>query len=102
MHPLVPPGRGSGHAAQPARRAAARLISARPAGAPAAVSLRSGPRGGAGLSGCPCALVAQGRRLFETKDIMAKVAASSLRKGNVVDVDGRLYVVLSAQSIHPG
>ena len=33
---------------------------------------------------------------------MAKVAASSLRKGNVVDVDGRLYVVLSAQSIHPG
>jgi elongation factor P len=33
---------------------------------------------------------------------MAKVTASSLRKGNVVEVGGRLYVVLSAQSIHPG
>ena len=31
-----------------------------------------------------------------------KVAASSLRKGNVVDVDGRLYVILSAENIHPG
>ena len=31
-----------------------------------------------------------------------KVSASSLRKGNVVDLDGKLYVVLSAQNIHPG
>jgi elongation factor P len=31
-----------------------------------------------------------------------KVQASSLRKGNVVDLDGKLYVVLSAQNIHPG
>ena len=31
-----------------------------------------------------------------------KVAASSLRKGNVVDIDSRLYVVLSAENIHPG
>jgi elongation factor P len=31
-----------------------------------------------------------------------KVAASSLRKGSVVDLDGRLYVVLTAQNIHPG
>jgi len=31
-----------------------------------------------------------------------KVAASSLRKGSVVDMDGRLYVVLSAENIHPG
>lgn len=31
-----------------------------------------------------------------------KVAASSLRKGSVLDMDGRLYVVLSAQNIHPG
>jgi elongation factor P len=31
-----------------------------------------------------------------------KVAASSLRKGSVVDMDGKLYVVLSAQNIHPG
>jgi len=31
-----------------------------------------------------------------------KVIASSLRKGNVVDLDGRLYVVLTAQNFHPG
>lgn len=31
-----------------------------------------------------------------------KVAASSLRKGAVVDLDGKLYVVLSAENIHPG
>jgi elongation factor P len=31
-----------------------------------------------------------------------KVIASSLRKGNIVEVDGRLYVILSAENIHPG
>ena len=31
-----------------------------------------------------------------------KVAASSLRKGNVVDIDTKLYVVLKAENIHPG
>ncbi len=31
-----------------------------------------------------------------------KVIASSLRKGNVVELDGRLYVVLTAQNFHPG
>jgi elongation factor P len=31
-----------------------------------------------------------------------KVIASTLRKGNIVDMDGRLYVVLTAQNIHPG
>ena len=31
-----------------------------------------------------------------------KVIASSLRKGNVVDVDGRLYVVLNAETYRPG
>ncbi len=31
-----------------------------------------------------------------------KVIASSLRKGNVVDMDGKLYVVLSATNFHPG
>jgi elongation factor P len=35
-------------------------------------------------------------------DIMPKVLASSLRKGNVVEVGGKLYVVLTAQNIHPG
>jgi len=31
-----------------------------------------------------------------------KVIASSIRKGNVIDQDGKLYVVLSAENIHPG
>jgi len=33
---------------------------------------------------------------------VTKVAASSLRKGSVVDMDGKLYVVLNAENIHPG
>ncbi|MFN3642200.1 MAG: elongation factor P [Gemmobacter sp.] len=33
---------------------------------------------------------------------VVKVIASTLRKGNVVDMDGKLYVVLQAQNIHPG
>ncbi len=33
---------------------------------------------------------------------MVKVIASSLRKGNVVDIDDKLYVILSAENIHPG
>ena len=33
---------------------------------------------------------------------MTKVAASSLKKGSVVDKDGKLYVVLKAENIHPG
>jgi elongation factor P len=33
---------------------------------------------------------------------MPKVIASSLRKGSVVDIDGKLYVVLNAENIHPG
>jgi elongation factor P len=31
-----------------------------------------------------------------------RVAASSLRKGSVVDIDGKLYVILTAENIHPG
>lgn len=31
-----------------------------------------------------------------------RVIASSLRKGNVVDLDGKLYVVLKAENFHPG
>ncbi|MCU0908186.1 MAG: elongation factor P [Rhodobacteraceae bacterium] len=31
-----------------------------------------------------------------------KTIASQLRKGNVVDMDGHLYVVLTAQNFHPG
>ena len=33
---------------------------------------------------------------------MVKVIASSLRKGNVVEQEGKLYVVLTAENIHPG
>lgn len=33
---------------------------------------------------------------------MVKVIASSLRKGNVVEMDGRLYAVLKAENFHPG
>ncbi len=31
-----------------------------------------------------------------------KVIASSVRKGNILDIDGKLYVVLTATSFHPG
>ncbi len=31
-----------------------------------------------------------------------KVQASSLRQGNVVEVDGKLYAILRAENIHPG
>ncbi|ABD07658.1 translation elongation factor P (EF-P) [Rhodopseudomonas palustris HaA2] len=31
-----------------------------------------------------------------------RVIASSIRKGNVLEQDGKLYVVLSAENIHPG
>jgi len=31
-----------------------------------------------------------------------KVIASSLRKGNVIDLEGKLYVVLTATNFHPG
>lgn len=33
---------------------------------------------------------------------MVKIIASSVRKGNVLDLDGRLAVVISAENIHPG
>ena len=31
-----------------------------------------------------------------------KVIASSIRKGNIIEQDGKLYVVLSAENSHPG
>ena len=33
---------------------------------------------------------------------MVKVIASAVRKGNVIDLDGKLYVVLKAESFRPG
>jgi elongation factor P len=47
----------------------------------------------------------RGAALFRAKisGISAlKVIASSIRKGNVIEQDGKLYVVLSAENIHPG
>ncbi|HLH97891.1 MAG TPA: elongation factor P [Xanthobacteraceae bacterium] len=31
-----------------------------------------------------------------------KVIASSVRKGNILEIDGKLYAVLTAENIHPG
>ena len=33
---------------------------------------------------------------------MVGVIASSVRKGNVIEKDGKLYIVLTAENIHPG
>jgi elongation factor P len=37
-----------------------------------------------------------------TIEASLKIIASQVRKGNVLDVDGQLYVVLSAENFHPG
>ena len=39
---------------------------------------------------------------MRTEDRRGKVIASSVRKGNVLDIDGKLCVVLNAENIHPG
>jgi elongation factor P len=36
------------------------------------------------------------------RTVIVKVIASSLRKGNIVDLDGKLYVVLTSENFHPG
>lgn len=36
------------------------------------------------------------------KDIPVKVAASTLRKGNVIEIDDKLFVIITAENIHPG
>ncbi|NWH09333.1 MAG: elongation factor P [Alphaproteobacteria bacterium] len=33
---------------------------------------------------------------------MVSVIASSVRKGNILEIEGRLYVVLSSENFHPG
>lgn len=37
-----------------------------------------------------------------SRKTFVKVIASTLRKGNIVEIDGRLYAVISAENIHPG
>jgi elongation factor P len=36
------------------------------------------------------------------EDFTVKVIASSLRKGNIVDIDGKLGVIVATENIHPG
>ncbi|EEW27050.1 translation elongation factor P [Rhodobacter ferrooxidans] len=43
-----------------------------------------------------------GRGAANHKEAFVKVIASSLRKGNVVELDGKLYIVLNAENFHPG
>jgi elongation factor P len=38
----------------------------------------------------------------KSRIVTVKVIASQLRKGNIVDIDGKLYVVLTAENFHPG
>jgi elongation factor P len=42
------------------------------------------------------------RPLFSVRKTALKVIASSIRKGNVIEQDGKLYVVVTAENIHPG
>src|ERR1700758_2572671 len=49
--------------------------------------------------GRPCP---DGSRARISGNTALKVIASSIRKGNVVEKDGKLYVVLTAENIHPG
>src|SRR5205807_7366181 len=49
--------------------------------------------------GRPCPVRSRARTLGKTA---LRVIASSIRKGNVIEQDGKLYVVLTAENIHPG
>jgi elongation factor P len=43
-----------------------------------------------------------GARLRTSGNLSVRVIASSIRKGNIIEQDGKLYVVLTAENIHPG
>jgi elongation factor P len=43
-----------------------------------------------------------GRRAKTSGKTALRVIASSIRKGNIIEQDGKLYVVVSAENIHPG
>src|SRR6201981_1646382 len=53
-------------------------------------------------SGAPPHPSPAGRRAETSGKSALRVIASSIRKGNVIDQDGKLYVVVSAENIHPG
>jgi elongation factor P len=42
------------------------------------------------------------RPMTDRRILSVKVIASSLRKGNIVELEGKLYVILTAENIHPG
>jgi elongation factor P len=46
--------------------------------------------------------LAVARPMTDRRILPVKVIASSLRKGNIVEVEGKLYVILTAENIHPG
>src|ERR1700754_4028388 len=43
-----------------------------------------------------------GRRAKPSGKTALRVIASSIRKGNIIEQDGKLYVVVTAENIHPG
>ena len=45
---------------------------------------------------------AAARPMSDRRILPVKVIASSLRKGNIVELEGKLYVILTAENIHPG
>jgi elongation factor P len=57
------------------------------------------PETALGLPGHPSPA---GRRAKISGKTALRVIASSIRKGNIIEQDGKLYVVVSAENIHPG
>jgi elongation factor P len=55
-----------------------------------------------GRGGGRIAVRLAGQAITDRRIAPVKVIASSLRKGNIVDFDGKLYVILTAENIHPG
>jgi elongation factor P len=78
-----------------------------------AASHQKGPEKGS-ISGTNQYVAARNRLLWPWADLPGsagsqqfgkkalRVIASSIRKGNIIEQDGKLYVVLSAENIHPG
>jgi elongation factor P len=101
------PGAASGHGKSPARplpKVLARVNKiAMLRAATLVAAVRARQRGAAATPAwlvrldCPAAPPMTDRGIPSVK-----VIASSLRKGNIVELDDRLYVVLTAENIHPG
>jgi elongation factor P len=58
---------------------------------------------GAGSLCCaPTRACVEARPIPANRGRTVRVIASSLRKGNIVDIGGKLYVIMTADNIHPG